>query len=346
MSSLEVVYLAYQINTTELALTSFCLVGGRIWEMVGKLNAIAPRVTKTGLLSNCKNSGNDFIRFIDSRFRGTPGYLEQVEIDTKNFLGNFPESCEIHAIYASGDFDWLATTPDDSLWTLVLPRTKLGPDRQHYFEPENVENQIYTHVKVTIYPDGGLKRVRILGRKAEHSAVMENSQCLSCTPDVPRLVTIPIVPLTADAYRPFGQVIQAYEGDSKPNDVKVTPANGGTAQKFHKLSLLKSSYPCEAGATTGISVYRCQPLEDFKDGTTVLKVLERHLYTSQVFIPMGNGSDSGSDTPGGAFLVVVAQNGPNDRPDMSTLKAFLANATQGISYNPGIWRKTLSSLPG
>ena len=340
MSSLEVVYLAYQINTTELVLTSFCPVEGRIWEMVGKLNAVVPRATETGLSFSCKNFGNDFIQFIDSRFRGTSGYLEQVEIDTKNFLGNFPESCEIHATYASGDFDWLATTSDDSRWTLVLPRTKLGPDRQHYFELENVENQIYTHVKVTIYPDGGLKRVRILGRKAEHSTVMENSQSLSCALDPPHLVTIPIVPLTADAYRPFGQVIQAYESDSKPNDVKVTPANGGTAQKFHKLSLLKASYSSEAGATTGISVYRCQPLEDFKDGTTVLKVLERHLYTSQAFIPMGNGSGGGSNVPDGAFLVVAAQNGPNDRPDMSTLCAFLASATQGISYNPGIWRKT------
>ncbi len=105
--------------------------------------------------------------FAEPYFRGTPGYLEQVEIDTKHFLGNFPESCQIHAICTSPDFDWSIATPDDSLWTLILPRTKLGPDRQHYFEFENVENRVYTHVKVTIYPDGGLKRVRIIGRKAE-----------------------------------------------------------------------------------------------------------------------------------------------------------------------------------
>jgi allantoicase len=106
-------------------------------------------------------------------YRGAPGFLEQVEIDTKNFLGNFPESCEIQGINVTGDFDWFGAARDDSLWTLILPRTKLGPDRQHYFELENVENRIYTHVKVTIYPDGGLKRVRILGRRAEMTAESE-----------------------------------------------------------------------------------------------------------------------------------------------------------------------------
>jgi allantoicase len=96
------------------------------------------------------------------------------------------------------------------------------------------------------------------------------------------------VPLTADAYKPYGQVIQAYKSDSIPCGLKVTPANGGTAQKFHKLSLLKSSYPSEASATAGISVYRCQPLQDIKEGSTTLTVLERHSYTSQAFIPMGS----------------------------------------------------------
>ncbi|KAF9529194.1 Allantoicase [Crepidotus variabilis] len=272
---------------------------------------------------------------------GAPGHLEQVEIDTHHFLGNFPESCEIYAIESPADFDWNLATPDDSLWTLILPRTKLGAHRQHYFELENVENRTYTHVRVTIYPDGGIKRVRLIGYKAESTMVEPQpptsveTSLFSSEPT--ETITIPVIPLTSADYRPFGQVIQAYDSASKPEDLKVTPANAGTADKFHKLALLSSSYPSEAAATTGISVYQCKPIEDINGGVIVLRTLERHPYTSQAFIPMGSGNADG-------YLVVVAQNGGDDKPDMTTLKAFLASTSQGISYNAGIWHQPMTVL--
>lgn len=218
----------------------------------------------------------------------------------------------------------------------------MGAHRQHYFELENVENRTYTHVRVTIYPDGGIKRIRVIG-KAETPTILDSRpnavESGAQSPDTSEIITIPVVPLTAAAYRPFGQVVQAYNSSSRPDGVKVTPANAGTADKFHKLSLLSSSYPSNAGATTGISVYRCKPLEDIKDGVTVLRTLERHPYTSQAFIPMGSGSGNGLSEPGNSYLVVVALNGTDDRPDMTTLKAFLASSAQGISYDAGIWRE-------
>ncbi|KAF8160795.1 allantoicase [Crassisporium funariophilum] len=288
---------------------------------------------------------------------GAPGWLEQVEIDTNHFCGNFPESCEIHAMYAEHDIEWQTAMPDEQNWNLILPRTKLGPHRQHYFELENVENQIYTHVKVTIHPDGGLKRVRFIGRKAESDSVTSNTAVTNpnvesmAIPDVSpastqssQIITIPVVPLTLEAFSSFGQVIQAFNHDTTPEGIKVTPANGGTANKFHKLSLLNSSYPSGSGATTGISIYRCQPLEDVVDGVTVLKTLERHPFTSQAFIPMGSGDRHGLPDPGDSYLVVVAHNGSDDKPDMQTLKAFLATSAQGISYNANIWHQPMTVL--
>jgi len=231
-----------------------------------------------------------------------------------------------------------------------LPRTKLGLDKQHYFELENVKSKVYTHVKVTIYPDGGIKRVRFLGRKAErplwdisNKESSDSHQSIfisSMTPppsDSLKMMVLPVVPLESGAFSPFGQVIQAYE--HLPNGIKITPANAGTANKFHKLSLLKAFYPVDTGATAGISVYRCQPLEGVVDGTIVLKTLERHPYTNQVFIPMGSGDGEGLNDPGCSYLVVVAHNGSDDRPDTQTLKAFLASSAQGITYNPGVWRE-------
>ncbi|KAG8900342.1 Allantoicase [Tulasnella sp. 408] len=114
---------------------------------------------------------------------GAPGVLEEVEIDTAHFKGNFPESCELQATRTG------STIPhDDVTWTTILSRTKLGPHRRHFFQLENVLGQIYTHVRLTIYPgeysvkalgsmmglthrparaDGGIKRIRVIGRRAE-----------------------------------------------------------------------------------------------------------------------------------------------------------------------------------
>ena len=274
---------------------------------------------------------------------GTPGVLEQVEIDTKHFIGNFPESCAIDALYTDQDIAWETAVHEGQRWTSILPRTKLGPDGQHYFQLENVKSKTYTHVKVIIYPDGGIKRLRFHGRKVSENGsikgLSDSQQSMSApsvelTPaDSLKTMAIPVVPLEAEAFSPFGQVIQACK--NLPNGIKVTPANQGTANKYHKLSLLKAFYPSDAGATAGISVYRCQPLGDV-DGKIVLKTLERHPYTSQAFIPMRSGD---GDDNGRGYLVVVAHNGSDDQPDTQTLKAFLASSAQGIAYNPGVWRK-------
>lgn len=270
--------------------------------------------------------------------------LEEVEIDTNHFLGNFPESCEIHALYTNEDLAKDPELPDASRWKLILPRTKLGAHRQHHFEFDNVEGETYTHVKVTIHPDGGLKRIRVLGRKVQPSS----SPSLTAAHEVvatplpmstvqSNITMVPVLPITPEAFAPYGQVIQAYA--SRPEGIKVTPANAGTADKFHKLTLPNSSYPVDSGASLGISVYRCKPLEDISDGVTILRALERHPHTNQAFIPMGQGGGEGIADPATSYLVVVAHSGPDDKPDMKTLKAFVATAAQGISYNAGIWRK-------
>ncbi|PPQ89703.1 hypothetical protein CVT25_014104 [Psilocybe cyanescens] len=283
---------------------------------------------------------------------GAPGELTEVELDTHHFLGNFPESCEIYALSTPDGDNWNEALADHSKWTMILPRTKLGPHRQHFFELDNVENRTYTHVKVIIFPDGGLKRIRIMGRKVDEPVASSSRSTLPTLIPTPsmsdpqsQIFVIPVVPLTAEEFAPFGQVIQAYSPAHPARKViKVTPANGGTAEKFHKLSLPISTYPPEAGASVGISVYRCEPLTDISDGITVLRTLERHPFTNQAFIPMGSGSGEGLEDPANSYLVVVAHNGSNDRPDMTTLKAFVANTSQGISYNAGVWHQPMTVL--
>jgi allantoicase len=223
---------------------------------------------------------------------------------------------------------------------------------------ENVENTVFTHVKMTIYPDGGVKRIRVIGLKADsvvapsldavaaEDASIPLSISPSTVPPTPQVTTIPVLPLTPEAFSPFGQVIQGYSDlTAAPKGTKITPANAGTANKFHKLTLLSSSYPANSNATAGISVYRCQPLANISpDGLSPLTVLERHPYTNQAFVPMGRGVAEGLKETSDRYLVVVAHNGADDKPDLKTLRAFWASTAQGIVYNAGLWHQPMTVL--
>ncbi|KAI0358415.1 allantoicase [Trametes cingulata] len=298
---------------------------------------------------------------------GDAGYLSQVEIDTAHFMGNFPESCEVHALQSD---DLVPSDVPEDRWTVVLPRTKLGPHRRHFFQLENVDGRPYTHIRITIYPDGGIKRVRVLGRRAVPINADRDAQAAhvadaiaddggsgapSERPDGAKDASfapgplIPALPLTPEAFAPFGKVVQAYADVNAvpdPRNTRVTGANQGTATKFHKLALLESSYPPGSGATAGLSVYRCKPIDVGPGGEWEVKLLERHPCTNQAFIPMGGGVGLGDavEEPGTTYLVIVAKNGADDKPDLGTMRAFVASAGQGIVYDTGIWHHPMAAL--
>jgi allantoicase len=74
-----------------------------------------------------------------------------------------------------------------------------------------------------------------------------------------------------------------------------------------------------------------------------VKKLERHAATTQSFIPMGKTAPAGKEAQalgeGGAYVVVAALNGEDDRPDMGTMKAWLVMSSQGVSFHAGVWRE-------
>jgi len=111
---------------------------------------------------------------------------------------------------------------------------------------------------------------------------------------------------------------------------------------------LESSYPEGVHATTGLSVFRCQPIDAKPGGHWDIKLLERHLHTNQAFIPMGPGSpsegDQGLKKTAKGYLVVVAKNGSDDRPDLETMRAFIATSAQGVVYGTGIWHHPMAVL--
>jgi len=97
---------------------------------------------------------------------GAPGDVGLIEVDTNHFKGNCPDCCSIEGIYAPNAA--LTELVDASAaWRGVLNETKLTPHTRHFFRDEIVQRGTFTHVRLSIYPDGGVSRLRAYGRRSE-----------------------------------------------------------------------------------------------------------------------------------------------------------------------------------
>lgn len=86
--------------------------------------------------------------------------LTRIEVDTNHFKGNYPDTARIEGcrIGPEGDVNEASVA-----WSEVLPRTKLQAHTRHLFEDELLERGPFTHVRLNIYPDGGVSRLRLFG---------------------------------------------------------------------------------------------------------------------------------------------------------------------------------------
>jgi allantoicase len=91
------------------------------------------------------------------------GMIEKILVDTCHFKGNYPDSCLIEGtVISQKEEDKLNAA--DAKWTTILPQCKLHADQEHYFEKEIVSAGPFTHVRLSIFPDGGVSRLRLWGR--------------------------------------------------------------------------------------------------------------------------------------------------------------------------------------
>jgi len=96
---------------------------------------------------------------------GAPGALERLEVDTTHFKGNHPDRCSVDAcLLPDGSTDLF-----EECYVRVLDETKLGPNALHRFS--TLENTgPFSHVRLNIYPDGGVARFRVFGRISPRNA--------------------------------------------------------------------------------------------------------------------------------------------------------------------------------
>ena len=90
---------------------------------------------------------------------GAAGVIRGVVVDTAHFTGNYPESASVEAASVPG----LPSTAEVAAaeWVEVVPRTALKGDTAHEFAVD--AEQRFTHVRLNIWPDGGVARLRVHG---------------------------------------------------------------------------------------------------------------------------------------------------------------------------------------
>jgi allantoicase len=93
---------------------------------------------------------------------GAPAVVRAVVVDTAFFRGNFPRACAVEACYVGGYPDAVALSGECVRWTQIVPRSPLKGDAPHVFEV--ALEQRFSHVRLRIYPDGGVARLRVHGR--------------------------------------------------------------------------------------------------------------------------------------------------------------------------------------
>jgi allantoicase len=92
---------------------------------------------------------------------GAPGVIRGVVVDTAFFTGNFPEQCSVEAASVAGYPSPEELTGDDLEWVEVVPVSALKGDTRNLFVVQS--EQRFTHVRLNIFPDGGVARLRVHG---------------------------------------------------------------------------------------------------------------------------------------------------------------------------------------
>lgn len=100
---------------------------------------------------------------------GCAGVIDEAIVETTHFKGNFPDRCSLEALAVSADIDpagdderdW---TDADLPWLRLMGERPLTAHAAHAFVRELEDVGAVTHVRLSIYPDGGVARLRLLGR--------------------------------------------------------------------------------------------------------------------------------------------------------------------------------------
>lgn len=90
------------------------------------------------------------------------GNIDRIVVDTCHFKGNYPDTCSIECCLSNNDTDVIN---EKVTWMELLPKQKLSANNEHEFMKEIDHTVTVSHVRLNIFPDGGISRLRLFGKK-------------------------------------------------------------------------------------------------------------------------------------------------------------------------------------
>ena len=98
-----------------------------------------------------RTSGHDFLIIK----LGKPGSINKVDVDTSHFNGNQPSMISLEGCYSK------SKNIKDLKWKTLISKKKTKPNSHHIFNTSS--KIVFTHIKLNIFPDGGVARLRLYG---------------------------------------------------------------------------------------------------------------------------------------------------------------------------------------
>ena len=104
---------------------------------------------------------------------GVPGAVRSIVVDTAFFTGNYPQACSADACSISGypALEELTADARPGRWREIVPRALLTGDHRHVFKVNSSRRS--THVRLNIFPDGGVARLHVHGEVVPDPAMLE-----------------------------------------------------------------------------------------------------------------------------------------------------------------------------
>jgi Allantoicase len=90
--------------------------------------------------------------------------IDKIEISTHHFKGNYPSYCSLQAAYLPSKSSKQIVNLSNK-WKYLLKNTKLSANKTHKFRNSLMKKEKINYIKINIFPDGGISRFKIFGKK-------------------------------------------------------------------------------------------------------------------------------------------------------------------------------------
>ena len=94
----------------------------------------------------------------------TAGKINKIQIDTHHFKGNYPDRCSLQAAYLNNKTSFKNVVKKSKKWNFLLNKVKLHAHKKHNFNNKQMKKNKINYIRINIFPDGGISRIRVFGR--------------------------------------------------------------------------------------------------------------------------------------------------------------------------------------